>query len=193
MVCTYISQIIELNRKYIPKKAIRSIDFIPIRKKITFQKNAFVRVQFLSLSIHQKIIILCLWVATTGIEVMCVIRKRERIHSTPWKIIHNLRSVWRWNLWLFISTTCALLVATVQRVSTSPLRPSVRPVFLLRSPWSNIAWPISVSSYSFLTARISVRCFMLILFLIVFAPFFEGKLFAWILLRVWAHKYWWRS
>ena len=58
--CMYMSQIIELDRKYKPKKAIRTIDFIPIRKKITFQKNAFVRVQFLSLSIHQKVIILCL-------------------------------------------------------------------------------------------------------------------------------------
>ena len=34
----YMSQIIELDRKYIPKKAIRTIDFIPFRKKITFKK-----------------------------------------------------------------------------------------------------------------------------------------------------------
>ena len=129
MVCTYISQIIELNRKYIPKKAIRSIDFIPIRKKITFQKNAFVRVQFLSLSIHQKIIILCLWVATTGIEVMCVIRKRERIHSTPWKIIHNLRSVWSRNLWTFIGTAGALLVVKSGRGITQST-PFVHPCVL---------------------------------------------------------------
>ena len=37
--CMYMSQIIELDRKYKPKKAIRTIDFIPIRKKITFQKK----------------------------------------------------------------------------------------------------------------------------------------------------------
>ena len=54
----YMSQIIELDRKYIPKKAIGIIDFIQfVKNDLHSKKNAFVRVQFLSLSI-KKIIIL---------------------------------------------------------------------------------------------------------------------------------------